>query len=101
MCTCLLVPTYTYSMSVLDSPVHIHVPILRLRVYFHSRTYPSRYCAPFSYDRYRKYTKPQVTLLPSVVHQTRYKTKACEGKDDNEGFRGLYRNYPDTPKLAL
>jgi len=37
------------------------------------------YCAPFSYDRYRKYTKPQVTLLPSVVHQTRYKTKACEG----------------------
>jgi len=37
------------------------------------------YCAPFAYDRFRKFAKPQVSLLPSVVHQTRFPVKECHG----------------------
>lgn len=37
------------------------------------------YCGPFTYEHLRKYDKPQVTLLPSVIYQTRFQTKECHG----------------------
>ena len=38
---------------------------------------------PRTYERYRKYDKPQLTLLPSMVHETRFQTKACHGWAEN------------------
>ena len=31
------------------------------------------YCAPFEYERMKRFGKPQITLLPSVLYQTRLK----------------------------
>eukprot|EP00429_Kryptoperidinium_foliaceum_P065095 CAMPEP_0176071528 /NCGR_PEP_ID=MMETSP0120_2-20121206/35726_1 /TAXON_ID=160619 /ORGANISM="Kryptoperidinium foliaceum, Strain CCMP 1326" /LENGTH=938 /DNA_ID=CAMNT_0017405185 /DNA_START=33 /DNA_END=2849 /DNA_ORIENTATION=- len=36
------------------------------------------YCAPFEYEHSVYFDRPQVTLLPVMVHQTRFPTKECE-----------------------
>ncbi len=37
------------------------------------------YCAPFEYERVKRFGKPQVTLLPSVLFQTRLAEAECHG----------------------
>ena len=37
------------------------------------------YCAPFEYERMKRFGKPQITLLPSVLYQTRMKEAECHG----------------------
>ena len=37
------------------------------------------YCAPFEYERMKRFGKPQTTLLPSVLYQTRLKEAECHG----------------------
>eukprot|EP00931_Biecheleriopsis_adriatica_P027109 TRINITY_DN16357_c0_g1_i4.p1 TRINITY_DN16357_c0_g1~~TRINITY_DN16357_c0_g1_i4.p1 ORF type:complete len:854 (+),score=141.78 TRINITY_DN16357_c0_g1_i4:42-2603(+) len=35
------------------------------------------FCAPFKYDHIKRYDKPQVTMLPVVVYQTRFEQAEC------------------------
>ena len=37
------------------------------------------YCSPFEYERMKSFGKPQMSLLPSVVYQTRFKEVDCHG----------------------
>lgn len=37
------------------------------------------YCAPFEYEQLKRFGKPQVTLLPSVVYQKRLQKATCHG----------------------
>ncbi|CAL1159747.1 unnamed protein product, partial [Cladocopium goreaui] len=37
------------------------------------------YCAPFEYESLKRFGKPQLTLLPSVLFQTRLEETACHG----------------------
>lgn len=37
------------------------------------------YCAPFEYEKVKSYGKPQITLLPSVLFQTRLAEAECHG----------------------
>lgn len=37
------------------------------------------YCAPFEYEKMKRYGKPQVTLLPSVIYQSRLQETECHG----------------------
>lgn len=51
------------------------------------------FCSPFNYKRYHKFGNTQVSLLPTIVHQTRRKTKACEN------FALSYENQRPNPDL--
>lgn len=53
------------------------------------------YCALFTYDHMRKFEKPQVTMLPIMVHQTRFKAAACHD------FAHTYNTQPYNPTLTL
>ncbi|CAE8610518.1 unnamed protein product [Polarella glacialis] len=46
------------------------------------------FCAPYSYRRLKPYVKPQVSLLPVVMYQTRFE------KDDCRGFALGYEAQP-------
>lgn len=37
------------------------------------------YCPSFVYERWKPFPTPQITILPGVVSQQRYKSKACDG----------------------
>ena len=37
------------------------------------------YCSPFEYESLKRFAKPQLTLLPSVIYQTRLKEAECHG----------------------
>jgi len=53
------------------------------------------YCSPFRYDHLKRFAKPQVTMLPVVVYQTRFRTDACHG------FAATYEMQPFNPVLTL
>lgn len=53
------------------------------------------YCAVFHYDHLKRFEKPQVTMLPVMVHQTRFKADACHG------FAHTYEMQPYNPVLTL
>mmetsp|Transcript_85476 Transcript_85476/g.161039 ORF Transcript_85476/g.161039 Transcript_85476/m.161039 type:complete len:1006 (+) Transcript_85476:73-3090(+) len=54
-----------------------------------------QYCAPFKYQRIQKFPKPQLTLLPIVVYQTRFPLMECHG------FAEEYIKQPVNPVLSV
>lgn len=53
------------------------------------------YCAPFTYNHRKKFEKPQVTMLPVMVYQTRFAMTDCHG------FAQIYDTQPYNPVLSL
>ena len=53
------------------------------------------YCAPFEYERMKRFGKPQTTLLPSVLYQARLKEAECHG------FATLVQSQNYNPVLTL
>jgi len=53
------------------------------------------YCAPFIYDHLKPFEKPQVTMMPVMIHQTRFPKVACHG------FAHAYEHQPYNPNLYL
>eukprot|EP00747_Dinoflagellata_sp_TGD_P167015 gnl/TRDRNA2_/TRDRNA2_190715_c0_seq1.p1 gnl/TRDRNA2_/TRDRNA2_190715_c0~~gnl/TRDRNA2_/TRDRNA2_190715_c0_seq1.p1 ORF type:complete len:965 (+),score=179.44 gnl/TRDRNA2_/TRDRNA2_190715_c0_seq1:58-2952(+) len=51
------------------------------------------YCAPFMYEQVEKFTESQLTILPTVVYQTRWETMPCKG------FAKAYRE--QVPNMVL
>jgi len=51
------------------------------------------FCSPFTYQHKTVYTKPQVTMLPTMVYQTRF------AKDSCHGFAEEYEHQPYNPAL--
>eukprot|EP00928_Gymnodinium_smaydae_P003482 TRINITY_DN11245_c0_g1_i3.p1 TRINITY_DN11245_c0_g1~~TRINITY_DN11245_c0_g1_i3.p1 ORF type:complete len:882 (+),score=150.35 TRINITY_DN11245_c0_g1_i3:109-2754(+) len=53
------------------------------------------FCSPFVYEHTHKYTKPQVTLLPAIIFQTRFMEVPCHD------FADTYNTQPYNPALNL
>jgi len=53
------------------------------------------FCSPFNYDHLKRFEKPQVTMLPTMVYQTRYPKAECHG------FAHTYEMQPHNPALVL
>eukprot|EP00438_Fugacium_kawagutii_P023655 Skav206419 [mRNA] locus=scaffold292:360054:374362:+ [translate_table: standard] len=53
------------------------------------------YCAPFEYEKLKTFGKPQITLLPSVLYQTRLNEAECHG------FAAMVQNQDYNPVLTL
>lgn len=53
------------------------------------------FCSPFEYEHFRDFTKPQVTMLPVVVFQSRFAAAPCHG------FAEIYEAQPHNPLLTL
>jgi len=53
------------------------------------------YCAPFTYQHIKKFEKPQVTMLPVMLYQTRFGAIECHG------FAHEYEIQPYNPVLTL
>jgi hypothetical protein len=51
------------------------------------------YCRPFKYNNVKRFDKPQVTMLPTMIYQTRY------GKADCHGFAVTLNKQPHNPLL--
>merc|ERR1719460_1014123 len=41
--------------------------------------YTCGYCPPFRYKHLKNFDKPQVTMLPVMIHQTRFAPMDCHG----------------------
>mmetsp|Transcript_49377 Transcript_49377/g.115461 ORF Transcript_49377/g.115461 Transcript_49377/m.115461 type:complete len:905 (-) Transcript_49377:40-2754(-) len=54
------------------------------------------YCAPFTYSHSKLFEKPQVTMLPIVLFQTRFAVM-----DSCHGFAETYEAQPYNPQLTL
>jgi len=55
------------------------------------------YCAPFTYTRKHAFDKPQVTMLPVMVHQRRFEEMACHGFAEfylNQGNNSILTSVP-------
>mmetsp|Transcript_17844 Transcript_17844/g.32328 ORF Transcript_17844/g.32328 Transcript_17844/m.32328 type:complete len:794 (-) Transcript_17844:100-2481(-) len=57
--------------------------------------YTCGYCAPFRYEPIKMFEKPQVTMLPVIVYQTRFPPAACHG------FAAIYAKQPYNPQQVL
>mmetsp|Transcript_10421 Transcript_10421/g.23564 ORF Transcript_10421/g.23564 Transcript_10421/m.23564 type:complete len:922 (-) Transcript_10421:93-2858(-) len=57
--------------------------------------YTCGYCAPFTYLHSKLFEKPQVTMLPVVLFQTRFEAMDCHG------FAETYEAQPYNPQLTL
>eukprot|EP00928_Gymnodinium_smaydae_P036224 TRINITY_DN25342_c0_g2_i1.p1 TRINITY_DN25342_c0_g2~~TRINITY_DN25342_c0_g2_i1.p1 ORF type:complete len:747 (-),score=105.00 TRINITY_DN25342_c0_g2_i1:240-2480(-) len=53
------------------------------------------YCSPFTYEHTHKYPKPQVSMLPAMIHQTRFVDGDCHS------FAHQYNTQPYNPALNL
>lgn len=53
------------------------------------------YCSPFEYEKLKTFGKPQITLLPSVLYQTRLKEAECHG------FAAMVQQQNYNPVLTL
>ena len=53
------------------------------------------YCSPFEYESLKRFAKPQLTLLPSVIYQTRLKEAECHG------FAAVVQTQNYNPVLTL
>jgi len=53
------------------------------------------YCSPFTYEHLKRFEKPQVTMLPVMVFQTRFQEVECHG------FAEIYEHQPYNPTLNL
>lgn len=51
------------------------------------------FCAPFVYERVHKFPKPQLTMLPVVIYQTRFQKADCHG------FAEVYNKQESNPVL--
>ncbi|CAE7233740.1 PKD2L1 [Symbiodinium sp. CCMP2592] len=53
------------------------------------------YCSPFTYEPLKRFDKPQLTMLPSVVYQSRLATTDCRG------FASWFQTQNYNPVLSL
>ncbi|CAE7942203.1 pkd2, partial [Symbiodinium sp. KB8] len=53
------------------------------------------YCSPFTYEQLKRFDKPQLTMLPSVVYQSRLATTDCRG------FASRFQTQNYNPVLSL
>lgn len=57
------------------------------------------YCAPFEYEHAVFFDKPQVTMLPVMVHQTRYPMSACDFFAETFETQPFNRDLATSPPL--
>merc|ERR1740129_246999 len=57
--------------------------------------YTCGYCAPWHYNQTKRFDKPQVTMLPVVLYQTRFAMAECHG------FAETYSDQPTNPALWM